>query len=78
MKNNEEISGIKESINGFVGALERLKAILGKSMDADSWLQTKAPVVNALHEVQVCAGQNIECAVEAGYGATRSVGRAND
>jgi len=57
MNNNEEIKGIKGSINGFVGALERLRALLGKEMDAYSLLQTKAPVVNAFHEVQVCTGQ---------------------
>jgi hypothetical protein len=60
VNNSSEIREIKESINGFVGSLERLKALLGKSMEAYSLLQTKAPVVNAFHEVQVCTGQNID------------------
>lgn len=60
MDNNDEIRGIKRSISAFVESLQRLQALLGQSMNAYSLLQTKTPVVNALHEVQVCTGQNIE------------------
>jgi hypothetical protein len=60
MNNNDNIRDIMNSIDGFVASLERLKTLLGKEMDAYSVLRTKAPVVNAFHEVQVCTGQNID------------------
>jgi len=43
MNNNDEIREIKDGIGTFVGTLERLKAALGKEMDAYSLLRTKAP-----------------------------------
>lgn len=64
MNNNDEIRGIKNSLNSFVESLERLKTLLGREMDAYSSLQTKTPVVNAFHKVQVCTGQNIEALLE--------------
>jgi hypothetical protein len=60
MINNNELKDIKANISAFVGSLERLKVMLGRSMETYSSLKTTTPVVNAFHEVQVCTGQNIE------------------
>lgn len=60
MLNHYETKELKVSIGALVESLEYLKVILGKSMERCSPLRTTAPVLNALHEVQVCTGQNIE------------------
>lgn len=60
MANKTEITELKDSIHSLVSSLEYLNTALGKSMETHSPLKTTIPVVNALHEVQVCTGQNIE------------------